>query len=199
MLKKMVTEKRHMRGNKKGFTLIEMVVAVFVLTLAIGAPLYSAALALKISREAQNRVVADYLAQEAIEFLRNRRDENILNGASDPFQNILSLSTCSGSGGGQCFVDVYAKIIKDNWCGYNGAVPVDCTLISYRDDANGNRHYGHNYVNPTFTTPTQFHRIVRWLNLPGVAAEKFWVEVTWPSTGGGTNMVSETVYLFPYK
>src|SRR3989344_1758532 len=69
-----------------GFTLIEMIVAVFILTIAVGAPLYSAAVALKISREAQNRIVAEYLAQEALEFIRNRRDENILNGESDPYQ-----------------------------------------------------------------------------------------------------------------
>ena len=167
-----------------------MIVAVFILTIAVGAPLYSAAVALKISREAQNRIVAEYLAQEALEFIRNRRDENILNGESDPYQNILSPTTC---GGGQCFVDVYAKTIQEaNSCG-------DCTLVSYKDDADGIRHYGHNYTSTTFTNPTPFHRSVLWTDLPGVAAKRMLVEVTWPSVGGGTNIVSEMVYFFPYK
>ncbi|MFH0846009.1 MAG: hypothetical protein V1851_01240 [Patescibacteria group bacterium] len=63
-----------------GFTLIETFVAVTVLLIAITGPLYLVAKGLSVSKSAKNQVTAMYLAQEAVEYIRNIRDENILKG-----------------------------------------------------------------------------------------------------------------------
>ena len=57
-----------------GFTILETLVAISILILAITAPLAIIAQALRSSYYARDQVTAYYLAQEAVEFLRNKRD-----------------------------------------------------------------------------------------------------------------------------
>ncbi len=63
---------------KKGFTLIETLVAVSLLTVAIVAPMSLAAQSLASAYYARDQITAFYLAQEAIEALRSIRDGQIL-------------------------------------------------------------------------------------------------------------------------
>src|SRR3989344_1227727 len=65
---------------KKGFTLIETLVAVTILMIGVIGPLAIAARGITDGLYAQNRITASYLAQEAIEFVINRRDSNVLAG-----------------------------------------------------------------------------------------------------------------------
>ncbi|MCK4918455.1 MAG: prepilin-type N-terminal cleavage/methylation domain-containing protein [Candidatus Pacebacteria bacterium] len=69
-------------GRKKnaGFTLIETFVAITILLVAVTGPLVLVTKALSISKMAKGQVTSIYLAQEAIEYIRNVRDENILKG-----------------------------------------------------------------------------------------------------------------------
>ena len=60
--------------QKKGFTLLETLVAVFILTLALTGPIYIASLAIRGSVESRDNISAYHLAQEAIEVIRNKRD-----------------------------------------------------------------------------------------------------------------------------
>jgi Tfp pilus assembly protein PilV len=57
-----------------GFTILETLVAISILVLALTGPLTIVAQALKSSYYARDQVTAYYLAQEAVEFLRNKRD-----------------------------------------------------------------------------------------------------------------------------
>ena len=80
---------------KRGFTLIETFVAISILTLAVVAPMTLAARSLSISYYVRDEMTASYLAQEAIETIRNIRDsrslEGLLAGSSvDPFSDIPS-------------------------------------------------------------------------------------------------------------
>lgn len=68
--------------QKKGFTLVETLVAVVILTFAIAGPLSIASRSLFSSTVAREQIVAIYLAQEAIEGVRSIRDQNGLNGVS---------------------------------------------------------------------------------------------------------------------
>jgi prepilin-type N-terminal cleavage/methylation domain-containing protein len=65
--------------RKKGFTLLETLVAVSVLMIAITATFTAAQSGLSAAIEAKDQVVAFYLAQEAVESVRNVRDENAIN------------------------------------------------------------------------------------------------------------------------
>lgn len=74
----------HKKSHQKGFTLLETLVAVFILTLALTGPIYIASLAIRSSVESRDNVSAYYLAEEAIEVIRNRRDTRSLqNDISD--------------------------------------------------------------------------------------------------------------------
>lgn len=64
--------------NERGFTLIETLVAVTILSVAITAPMALTAKSLATAYYARDQIIAFHLAQEAIEAIRHRRDNNIL-------------------------------------------------------------------------------------------------------------------------
>lgn len=72
---------RNQKGNKffkKGFTLLEVIVAVFILTVGVGGSFALIQQTLFAATMAQSRIIAAYLAQEGIEIIRNIRDNNWL-------------------------------------------------------------------------------------------------------------------------
>tara|TARA_B100001179_G_scaffold233169_1_gene229838 strand:+ start:4605 stop:5141 length:537 start_codon:yes stop_codon:yes gene_type:complete len=86
--------------TKQGFTMIEMMVAVFIFTLALVALMNIAAGGLKSSRESQNQVIAEYLALEAVEGARNIRDTQlVLVNESTTWDDIFDQDNCLSSGG----------------------------------------------------------------------------------------------------
>ncbi len=62
----------------RGFTLVETLVAITVLVIAVSGPLTLSAQSLFAGYYAKDQTTAFYLAQEAIEMVRNRRDNNAL-------------------------------------------------------------------------------------------------------------------------
>ena len=59
-----------------GFTLVETLVAISILIIALTGPLAIIAQSLKSSYFSRDEITAAYLAQEPIEYIRNKRDEN---------------------------------------------------------------------------------------------------------------------------
>jgi type II secretory pathway pseudopilin PulG len=90
------------KNNRGGFTFVETLVAIAVLLLAVTAPLFLAAQGLKVARIARNQVIANYLAQEAVEYIRYRRDTNILSGFTGS-NWLAGLSDCLD--GSHCTID----------------------------------------------------------------------------------------------
>jgi|CXWL01.1.fsa_nt_gi prepilin-type N-terminal cleavage/methylation domain-containing protein len=61
-----------------GFTLVETLVAVSIISLSVTAPLFAASRALVAAEIARDKLTASYLAQEGIEYVRAMRDDEFL-------------------------------------------------------------------------------------------------------------------------
>ena len=66
--------------NKRGFTLIEMLIAVFIFTVAISALTLMAGRGIRSANDSQNRITAEFLSIEGMEVVRNVRDSAFLAG-----------------------------------------------------------------------------------------------------------------------
>ena len=91
-------------SSRRGFTIIETLVAISILLLLIVAPLTLAEKSLASAETARYEITAFYLAQEAIEYIRNVRDSNALSGQGGQNNWLQGLSQCAPALGG-CGVD----------------------------------------------------------------------------------------------
>lgn len=95
----------------RGFTLIETLVAVLMLTLALAGPLTIASKGLLASLVAKDQFIAFYLAQDAVEYVRYLRDSSCLanpgsgNGCPDTvwLQKLNGCLTSVNASG--CYLD----------------------------------------------------------------------------------------------
>ncbi len=88
-------------SKQRGFTLVESLVAITIVLIAVVGPLTVISKTLSFSRFARSEITAFYLAQDAIEFVRNKRDNNAIAGNGW----LSGLSACSS---GACLVDSVA-------------------------------------------------------------------------------------------
>src|SRR3989338_9606391 len=66
-----------------GFTLIETLVAVTILTFAVVGPMFTASRSIVAAQLANDQITASYLAQEGIEYVREVRDNAYLDAYQD--------------------------------------------------------------------------------------------------------------------
>jgi len=76
-------------NRKGGFTLIEMLIAVLIFTISLTSLTSIASRGLKVANQARKQVVADYLAIEAIEIVRNMRDGAFLKNLGSPTWDLV--------------------------------------------------------------------------------------------------------------
>jgi prepilin-type N-terminal cleavage/methylation domain-containing protein len=91
---------RHTLQKNTGFTLIETMVAIFILTLALSALLTLTSNSTFSARYARNEITANYLAQEVADYIRNDRD-NIVFNQKGGWTNFLN--TYGYTGSNACF------------------------------------------------------------------------------------------------
>jgi type II secretory pathway pseudopilin PulG len=113
--------------SQKGFTLVETLVAILILTMTVGALLSLAAGGFFSVRYARNQIVGDNLLQESLEYIRNSRDTAVAQGVlwndwlatlnvdeNGQVQGYGSNTGCFGSNG--CIIDPYTLDAKIRAC-----------------------------------------------------------------------------------
>ena len=111
------------KNNTSGFTLIETLVALAILLVSIAGPLTIASKGLQSSIYARDQITAFYLEQDAIEYIRSKRDGNTLSLAA----NWLSGFGINGVAPDctrdiKCVVDVKNDTISE--CPAGGCLPL---------------------------------------------------------------------------
>lgn len=162
----------------RGFTLIETLVAVLLLSLSIAGPLTLASKGLSAALIARDQMIAFYLAQDAVEYVRFVRDSNKLAG--QPW--LTNLNACTGANG--CTVDPSSGTVS----ACSGA----CSLINKYSDGTGRAYFTYSSSPNTSVTPQQFRRTVT-LAPPsaGVTTEEVLVvSVSWRAQSGVTRTIS---------
>lgn len=114
--------------KQKGFTLIETLVAIFILTMTIGALLTLTTGGFYSVRYARNQIVANSLMQESLEYIRNDRDSAMLAGTTwDTWRGNMNSAGCFSN---TCYVDPYTTGVNIQSCS-----SVDhCPSVTYYSD-----------------------------------------------------------------
>lgn len=89
----------HISIDKKGFTLVETLVAISILVIVILGPMTIAQKGVQNAYFANDQITAVFLAQEAIEAVRQLRDEEALDAYNNPSSANTSngfLTNCTG-------------------------------------------------------------------------------------------------------
>lgn len=175
--------KRNKLHNKKGFTLIEMLIAVFIFTVSLAALMSVSARALDSARDAEKQVVADYLAIEAIESVRHVRDSAFISGTGDTWLNVFvghDLLSCSSP-------DDACDFYYDGYPVFQACT--DCTVWN-----NTNNNYFH-VQNGSTTSGLSKSPYRRYLYVEEISEEELLitVEVLWD---GGMVSMNENLYLW---
>ncbi len=145
------------KKNKKenlvsGFTLVETMVAVFILSLTIISLMTVVANSLFASRYSRDEITVNYLLQEAVDYVRNDRDSYILLSDApidETWQKFINkYAECSVINQG-CTIDVFESM-RDPYTSYikkcdNVSEPEDttCRAFSYKPNSDGS-YYNYN-------------------------------------------------------
>jgi prepilin-type N-terminal cleavage/methylation domain-containing protein len=159
--------------GKNGFTLIEALVAITILTMSIAGPMVTASDGLKNSTFARDQIVAFYIGQEGVEIIRSIRDGNALNNT--PWLTGIAASCISGASG--CGIDIRNKNFID-------CATANACNIYY--DANGLLAGGGKprgiYSHVSGGTQTVYSRSIKIVSINGWEST-IDVTVTWLSRG----------------
>lgn len=174
---KIFTKIDNLNRHNKGFTLVESIVAIFILLIAIVMPMAVVARALFTANYAQDQITATYLAQEGVELVRNVRDNNVLSGSALWDQG--SLSGCYTVSG--CYVDAVHISNIVNVC--SGVCP-----YVQEDNSGGISWYG----NDNSWSNTKYIRTVK-LSKVSDYEIRVTATVVWATRGGDRTVLVEDV------
>ena len=163
------------KKDKKGFTLIETLVAVFMLSLSLVALLSLTSINLFSAKYANNDITANYLLQEVADYIRNDRDSNVfqkydpnihnwvefLAKYGHPFSGASSL--CFSNNGCQIEV-INNKTATIENCNsgdniFGSDSQMHCNIFYYNENADNGNFY--TYSDPGNGARSNFKRQIR--------------------------------------
>jgi type II secretory pathway pseudopilin PulG len=107
--------RRQANANRGGFTLVETLVAILIFSISILSILSILASSIGDTTYAKDRIIAGYLAQEGIEYVRNIRDNYVL------------YPSIGGWSGSSSFVAKMTPCTANNKCGFSATTPTTPT------------------------------------------------------------------------
>lgn len=175
--------------HKRGFTLIETLVAVLLLVTSVAGPLTIAARSLLAAAAAKEQITAFYLAQDAIEFVRYARDTNQLKG-----------STVNWIDGGGTGISLNACVTTVNAAGCRfdstqGAAPVGCGATACPVMQYSTSLYRYVYSGGV---ATPFTRTVT-ISASPATERTVTATVSWRGSGGNTRQVVIEEHIFDWQ
>ena len=177
-----------------GFTIIETLVAVAVLLISLVAPLTIAERGLASAEAARSEITAFYLAQEAVEYIRNVRDTNALagRGAGANPQWLQGLNSCVNA---NCGVDTTAppglQVVS---CSSSNS---NCLLYQYIGQSTSDTLFGvFGHRSSSNWKATNMTRTVRLREVQSKVEAEVLVTITWRagSLGSRTLTVKENIF-----
>jgi Tfp pilus assembly protein PilV len=126
---------QNIKNNKeKGFTLVETMFAVFILTFAVASLMNVVANSLFSAKYSRDEITANYLAQEIVDHIRNDRDTTVFfqdSEASGDAWNlfIAKYSDCDREENNGCFINARDK----------GSIPQTCSADNWETDVEKGR------------------------------------------------------------
>jgi Tfp pilus assembly protein PilV len=168
----------------KGFTLVETLIAVLLLSTAIAGPLTIASKSLIAALVAKNQVAAFFLAQDAIEFVRFARDTNKLQDndwltADGNVSTATNLANCLAAVNADgCYFDsTVQNPTRVEACSSTACKPPFSSASLYLYESNGN------YTYDSGGTKTVFVREVIITEVVPDAEASIVVRVHWSDAG----------------
>ena len=115
--------KKNIESQNRGFTIVETLVAISIILIALVGPFMDIEHALTASYIARDQLIGNSLAQEAVEYVQNLRDNNYLYDRAHPGSNYTFLTGLNGfpngsglavncASGRYCTVDTTAPAVS---------------------------------------------------------------------------------------
>lgn len=166
--------------KNKGFTLIETMIAVFILVVAMSALLGLISSSLFSARYAKNDIIANYLIQETVDYIRNDRDTIAFLKHGDRSNDWNNFLNKYGSPGSMCFsndgCEIEPALATVNACDGNVGKfgVIGCKLFHYDEEARNKDFY--TYINNG--TEVNFKRQVKMTMSPNNNGDELDIKVT---------------------
>ncbi len=170
--------------HKSGFTLVEILVAISILSIAILATFTAVSQSLRATNFSEDQIIAYHLADEALEYIRNKRDSNAIQhivafGSGNTYGWLSGITVpCTTA----CYVDVPNDAITA--CSGNAA---SCPVLSYGTSGQYNGLYQY-----TSGTGTMYKRSVA-LTMINATEASFVVTVSWTAQNISKNYTQTMV------
>ncbi len=172
--------------RRAGFTLIETLFAILILTVAIAGPMTIAARGLDAALIAKDQTTAFYLAQDAIENIRHMRDSACLDAGVSPCPTGIWLSALKNTATGATCVNALCTLSSISGvvgsCDASGV----CPLLLYDSTPTGDT-----------VTPSIYRRSIE--VIAGDSEAMASTTVSWQDVGGVTRSVSVSEEIFDWQ